>query len=115
MSPLERKLIRRLIFEPESMSRNRNFHAFSDPLAAHARRRAIWLRSVLGAFNGDDTVQVDATWDNSRLAVTMRDNSRELTRTSYLTADELEILREDAEFERFLCQLSSDVEAHASS
>ena len=40
MSPLETKLVRRLVYAPETLSRNRNFHTFNDAVARRARDAA---------------------------------------------------------------------------
>lgn len=94
MTPLERKLVRRLVYSPEALSRNKNFHAFEADWAKAARRTAGLLRSLRTAMH-DDRVQVSATEDAEAWQVVTFDPASGLRRVAHLRADELEILCED--------------------
>ncbi len=102
MNPLERKLIRRLVYAPETMSRNRNFHAFDEPWTRAARRTAALLRSLRTAVHAEHTsVELVAApaeeagelpaWD-----VVISDQKSGIHRRARVSGAELEILCEDA-------------------
>ena len=92
MTPLQRKLVRRLVFEPHTLSRNRNFHAFEHEDAREARKVAARLRTIRTSLRRD-TNEVTLSYDGDGNAVVrVIDAERALRRTSTLTADELDVL-----------------------
>lgn len=94
MTPLERKLIRRLVFAPETLSRNRNFHAFQDPKARAARRTAGLLRSLRDALLNDET-ECSLEEHGADWVVVVHEPETGLERRSHLKGAELAILCED--------------------
>jgi predicted PhzF superfamily epimerase YddE/YHI9 len=61
MDPFEQRLLRRLVFRPEAMSRNRNFEAFNDAALRRIRRQAKHLRSVIERLRVTSVEQVSLT------------------------------------------------------
>lgn len=94
MTPLERELVRRLVYAPEAMSRNRNFHAFTDAMAWRARRTAAHLRSIRRALLRAD-VDTAIQRSGERWEITVVDPANSLRRVARIGDDELAILRED--------------------
>lgn len=95
MTPLFEKLVRRLVYEPETLSRNRNFHTFADPEARRARRVASHLRSVRDAVRRETTRVAAEVDDDGDWQITIVDPDSGVTRTARVASDELDILRED--------------------
>lgn len=96
MTPLEERLIRRLIEDPASLSRNRHFETFEDPDLRRARRTARLLAHLLGEFAGGVRVRATETLDGEtqeRIALHLEDDSRALRRRVVLSFAEFRLLR----------------------
>lgn len=100
MTPLERRLVERLVFEPESMSRNRNFDTFEDSLGRRAWRIAAHLRSVRRAVRRATTPARAVRTDDGRWEVQIREDADGVRRQAWLTDDEMDVLRQDPGFAR---------------
>jgi hypothetical protein len=61
MDGFEQRLLRRLVFRPEVMSRNRNFDAFNDAALRRLRRQAKRLRSVIEMLRSTPIEHVSLT------------------------------------------------------
>ncbi len=99
MDPFEEKVIRQLYLEPASLSRNRNFATFEDPLMKRARRRAGHLRSLRDRLNEvpDCTVvaELDETDGRPRWCITVAHEERRWRQQTWLELGEVAILLED--------------------
>ena len=95
MTPLEEKLVRRLVFQRGSLSRNKNFDTFEHAGARRARRIAARIESLRAALRSaaDDQVTIKATGD--RWVLEIIDAANRLHRTSSLDESELRILCDD--------------------
>ncbi len=96
MTPLEQRLIRRLIDDPSSMSRNRNFHTFDDPAFARARRIARHLRSIRSAVLAAGEGCVRIVRAGGAWSIRVLSPEAECVRDSFLADEEFDVLREDA-------------------
>lgn len=93
MNELERKLLFRLTFEPEKLSRNKNFATFEKSEFKRLRRRAAHLRSVLRLLERSSPNDVRFGTQASEGAVEVRfDNVRGGSRLAILPIDEYELL-----------------------
>lgn len=98
LSVLQR-LVARLVFEREKLSRNRSFEAFDDPDVLRAVRVARHLRSIVRDLL-DTTTVVRSSLDDRRpgeLRLAIEHPIRGVRRTAWLSAEELAILRLDPE------------------
>lgn len=100
MTPLERRLVERLVFDPESMSRNRNFHTFHDPVGRRAWRIAAHLRSVRRAVQRAGAQSRAVRGADGRWEVQIREDADGVRRQAWLTDDEMDLLRQDPTFAR---------------
>ncbi len=97
MTTLYQRLVRRLYLEQDSLSRNRNFLAFEAPEAARARRVAAHLRSVRNDLLRTHTVAPTVAREpDGRLRLTFVRGAADASRVTWLSRDEVDILREDA-------------------
>lgn len=91
----ERQLIRRLVFEPERLSRNRNFFAFDDPTMRRLRRIASLLRALRRELASVDEDLVTVRQDGGFVVVTVRRPEAAARHVARVAPDELEVIRED--------------------
>lgn len=95
MDEFERRLLRRLVFRPESLSRNRNFDAFDDPTLRRLRRTARHLRSVIDELRTVPVRHVSADPDGAEgWTLTVVRPRESATREVRLSADEFDLLAE---------------------
>lgn len=93
------RLVARLFFEREKISRNRNFEAFDDPEVQRAMRVARHLRSIVRDLS-DESATFEISVDRRRpndLRLVFRWAERDAQRTTWLTPDEAAVLKLDAE------------------
>jgi hypothetical protein len=102
MTPTERALLRRLVFEPETLPRNRNFHTFEDPAAARVRRIAAHLRSLRKAATAPGAMIRVRTCPDGRWELSIEDPTSRLKRRAWITEDERDVLREDPVFRPYV-------------
>jgi hypothetical protein len=94
----ERQLLRRLVFDPDRLSRNRNFYAFHDPAMRRLRRLAGLLRGLRSELAAADPGCVDVHVDSAGFVVIRIERRDAMARRETRVApDELEVLREDAD------------------
>lgn len=91
----ERQLLRRLVFEPGRLSRNRNFYAFDDPAMRRMRRLARLLRALRDELRQVDPDQVSLAEDAGYVVVTVERPESAGRHVARVTPDELDVLRED--------------------
>ncbi len=89
------RLLRRLVFEPHKLSRNRNFHTFASADTRRARRVAAHLRSLRNDLRGAGPGCVALELDDGAWRLRIHDPAAGLVRDAWLDATELDILRED--------------------
>jgi hypothetical protein len=98
MDPFVRRLVERL-FEPgQPLSRNRHFHTFENSegkKALRIRRRLVSLQDALATCRRDGgAVRLERTVDDQGLeSVALQLKGPNGTRTTYLEADEFELLQ----------------------
>jgi len=98
MDPFVRRLVERL-FEPgQPLSRNRHFHTFENPegrKALRIRRRLVDLQEAMASCQRDGgTVTVERTVDEDGVeTVALQLKGPGTSRTTYLEADEFELLQ----------------------
>lgn len=95
MDELTRRIIVRLQADPGSLSRNRNFSTFEDPVAWRARRVARYLANLAADIVGqrcDGPVEVSTMGTARRRVVRLHFPSLAGSRTAYLSAAEFELL-----------------------
>ncbi len=107
MDELTRRALIRLRDDPSSLSRNRNFESYGDPRLARARRVARFLRSLerdLLAGEGLGPVAIEPLREGRGLRIRIRFPSLRGSRTSYLSAEEFDVLLRNPELRRILQQ-----------
>lgn len=92
MDELDLRVLRRLVFRPESLSRNRNFDAFDDPDFRRIRRIARHLRSVVDELRYVPVRHVRVTADDDAWVVHIERPEQAATRDIRLQRHELELL-----------------------
>lgn len=106
MISLYHRLVRRLYLEHDRLSRNRNYLVFEAPEAARARRVAAHLRSVRNDLMRATTTAPHLDCDNlGRVSLTFQRAAVDASRVAWLTAEEYQILREDADVARRIDEL----------
>ena len=98
MSSLLNKVIARLYTGEVSFSRNQNFVAYQDPIVSRAARIYRHIKSVEGdllAHGGPDNVRLrrHTAEDGVQTRVELTIDTLRCTRTAYLSAFELHLLR----------------------
>lgn len=91
---LERRVLRRLVFHPETLSRNQNFHAFDSDDGRRVLRLAARLRSLLQAIR-DPAVVAVCSDDGDQLRIVIDDPATGVHRETILSRDAFAILVED--------------------
>ena len=95
MDDFTRKVLRRLVFRPETLSRNKYFSAFDEPQMRRLRRSAKHLRSVLDALVTTPLEQVSlAPLDDERWEICIESPATHARRTLRVSGDELGLLCE---------------------
>lgn len=93
MNDLQRKLLFRLTFEPEKLSRNKNFATFEKTEFRRLRRRAAHLRSVLNLLERSSPNDVRFRAQASADAIEVQfGDVRGGTRLAILPLEEYELL-----------------------
>lgn len=91
---LERRVLRRLVFQPETFSRNQNFHAFDSDDGRRLLRLAARLRSLRCAI-GSATTSVTCTRSAEQTLIVIDDSETGVHRETLLSDDAYAILLED--------------------
>lgn len=112
MNELEQQLLRRLLDDPERLSRNRNFHSYQDPTVKRTARLSRVFRSLCEDLVDPEllSVTLDHDAEPRRLAVELYWDAR--SRTTYVTEAELAILLEDEAVAGRLAELLRRAEDH---
>jgi hypothetical protein len=102
MNELEARLLRRLLDDPERLSRNRNFHSYQDAAVRRTARLSRVLRSLRDDLLRDDLgeIAVREHAEGGQLVVELGWPGR--SRTTFVTEDELAALLEDDDVARVL-------------
>ncbi|MCB9506775.1 MAG: hypothetical protein H6698_02645 [Myxococcales bacterium] len=101
------RLVRRLVFDPGSMSRNRNFASLDDAFGRRARRVAAHIRSVRADLLAGATVTRVERQRDGRWCLELESKMPDARRRSVLCARAFGILNEDAGVCRVLGPLQS--------
>jgi hypothetical protein len=101
-----------LVLVPHSYPRNRFYHLFRDPAAFRVRRRAAWLRSVIGDLAGDAEELVIERADDG-ITLSYRLIEMGVRRTTLLDANELALVKLAVERAAPRDDLPSDPDASA--
>ncbi|MFT6399068.1 MAG: hypothetical protein ACJAYU_003831 [Bradymonadia bacterium] len=91
---LERRVLRRLVFQPETLSRNQNFHAFDSADGRRVLRLAARIRSLLRAITSPNT-EVVCLLDGPQPRVLIDDPDTGVQRETLLSEDAFAVLIED--------------------
>lgn len=94
MDDFHRRLLRRLVFRPESLSRNRNFDAFNDPALKRIRETARHLRSVVDELRKAAVCDVQVARSEQGWSVSVRRVRENATRRIMLSDEEFRLLAE---------------------
>jgi len=101
MDTLLYKTVERMLGAPGSLSRNRNFVAFEDPgivRAGRIARRLASLRADLRRYGRQGAVAVTATGaEHEAVCIEVRVDALHATRITRLDAEQVRLLRQDAE------------------
>lgn len=113
MNLLSWRVLRRLVYEPHLMSRNRYPDSFADPVMARMRRRAARLRSLRALLQHSPVSAVHLLGTDSagrvRLRVDLQEGSGQ--QTSWLSSLDLAVLGEDPELRGLLAACGGTWEA----
>lgn len=93
---LEKRILRRLVYHPESMSRNQNFHAFDSDDGRRIRRLAARIRSLQAAFRSPNA-RVSYQRSGEEHRITIDDSETGVHRETFLSPDAYAVLIEDSE------------------
>lgn len=107
MDALEEKLLARLVFAPEKLSRNKNFAMFQRPEYRRVRRRAAHLRSLLDLLERADPndVRIALCGEREEIEVRVDELRSGGTRLSYVPVAEYLVLLRHAATRRLLREL----------
>lgn len=102
MNELEARLLRRLLDDPERLSRNRNFHSYQDAAVRRTARLSRVLRSLRSDLLREDLAEIAVRErpESGRLVVELGWPGH--TRTTFVSEDELAALLDDADVARVL-------------
>lgn len=115
MNLLSWRVLRRLVYEPHLMSRNRYPDSFADPVMARMRRRAARLRSLRTLLHASPASAIQLLGTDSAGRVRLRVDLQERTgqQTSWLSPLDLAVLGEDPEVRAVLSACGGTWEATA--
>jgi hypothetical protein len=91
---LEKRVLRRLVYQPESLSRNQNFHAFDSDDGRRVLRLAARIRSLRVALRSAVS-KVSCLSVGADFLITIDDPEAGVHRETLLTPDAFAILFED--------------------
>jgi hypothetical protein len=97
LDELQLRIVHLLVFEPERLSRNRNFHAFDGEAMHAARRVATHLRSLRHRLRTLPDHQVSIQRHASTVRVHMVDPGQHLTHEALLPEQQWRVLMNDPE------------------
>ena len=93
MYELDRRLVTLLVFQRDSLSRNRHFHAFDEPSMRRARRIATHLRAILRRVQLDPQLSVHAIQEGpEKVRLELRAPDSDVLHNAWLSPDEWHIL-----------------------
>jgi hypothetical protein len=103
MDDIERKMLVRLTFEPEKLSRNKNFETFEKPEFKRIRKRAAHLRALLELLEESDPNDVKFRPDSMDGMLELRvENIEGGTRMAFIPPEEYDVLFDDEEARELL-------------
>lgn len=104
---LDKRVLRRLVEVPETLSRNQNYHSFDNPAGRRLLRIAARLRSLIETLKSPAAT---ARWraDGAEFLITIDDAASGVHRETRLDADAFEILRENEDARAALGDASSN-------
>ena len=108
---LEKRILRRLVYHPETMSRNQNYHAFDSDDGRRVLRLAARIRSLRDALRSS-VIQAECLRVASGYLITIDDPDTGVHRETLLSPDAYAVLVEESESLAALRLSDTGIRAH---